>query len=90
MKEYIDRGLENNKWIIKKVVDEKCSQVIKWGVQTHTSFEWLTYTTEELGELAKAISEFEYRSGTKDEVVKEAIQVATLALTIAEMFEAEI
>jgi NTP pyrophosphatase (non-canonical NTP hydrolase) len=40
-----------------------------------------------LGELAKAIGEFEYRNGTKEEVAKEAIQVATLALKIAEMFE---
>jgi NTP pyrophosphatase (non-canonical NTP hydrolase) len=90
MKKYIDRCLENNNWIIKKVANEKSNQLIKWGVQFRTSFEWLTYTAEELGELAKAIGEYEYRKGTKEEVVKEAIQVATLALTIAEMFEAEI
>jgi NTP pyrophosphatase (non-canonical NTP hydrolase) len=90
MKEYIDQGLENNNWIVKKIVDEKCNQLLKWGVQTHTAFEWLTYTTEELGSLAKAIGEYEYRDGTKEKVVSEAVQVATLALTIAEMFEAEI
>ncbi|MBM4136950.1 MAG: hypothetical protein FJ241_08995 [Nitrospira sp.] len=90
MKEYIDRGLKNDKWIVKKIVDEKCNQLLKWGVQTHSSFEWLTYTAEELGSLAKAIGEYEYRDGTKEKVVAEAVQVATLALTIAEMFEAEI
>jgi NTP pyrophosphatase (non-canonical NTP hydrolase) len=90
MKEYIDRCLEKDSWIIKKIQNENSSQLMKWGVQIHTSFEWLTYTTEELGELAKAIGEYEYRNGTKDEVVKEAIQVATLALKIAEMFDAEI
>ena len=90
MKEYIDRCLEKDAWIIKKIQNENTSQLMKWGIQVHTSFEWLTYTTEELGELAKAIGEYEYRNGTKGEVVKEAIQVATLALKIAEMFDAEI
>ena len=88
MREITDLGLENDAWIIKKIVNESCSQINKWGIQTHSSFEWLTYTAEELGELAKAIAEFEYRDGTKEQVVKEAIQVATLALKIAEMFEA--
>jgi len=50
----------------------------------------LAYLTEELGEMAEAISEYEYREGTKEQVVHEAIQVATLALKVAEMFEAEI
>ena len=90
MKEYIDRCLEKDAWIIKKIQNENSLQLMKWGVQIRTSFEWLTYTTEELGELARAIGEYEYRYGTKDEVVKEAIQVATLALKIAEMFDAEI
>ena len=89
MKAYRDRCLEKDAWIIKKIQNENSSQLMKWGVQVRTSFEWLTYTTEELGELAKAIVEYESRDGTKDEVVKEAIQVATLALKIAEMFDAE-
>jgi NTP pyrophosphatase (non-canonical NTP hydrolase) len=89
MKKYIDKCLKNDHWIIKKVVDEKSNQLLKWGIQSRSSFEWLTYTTEELGELAKAIGEYEYRNGTKNDVVKKAIQTATLALTIAEMFEME-
>jgi NTP pyrophosphatase (non-canonical NTP hydrolase) len=89
MKEYTDRCLANDAWIVKKIQNENMNQLLKWGVQTHSSFEWLTYTTEELGELAKAIGEYEYRNGDKKEVVKEAIQVATLALKIAEMYETE-
>jgi hypothetical protein len=46
----------------------------------------LTYTTEELGELANAIGEFEHRGGPPSKVVNEAIQVATLAIKIAVMF----
>ena len=90
MKEYIDYGLEDPDWILREVGAESLRQKAKWGIQTHTAFEWLTYTTEELGELAKAISEYEYRNGTAEDVVKEAIQTATLALKIAEMFDAEV
>ena len=90
MNEYIDRALRDDNWILKKVQNENANQLMKWGIQVHTAFEWLAYTTEELGEMAEAISEYEYREGTKTQVVHEAIQVATLALKIAEMFEAEI
>lgn len=85
--EYTDKGLINDSWILKKIINESQLQIMKWGIQTHSAFEWLTYTTEELGSLAKAIGEYEYRDGTKEKVVSEAIQVATLALKIAEMFE---
>ncbi len=89
MREITDLGLANDAWILKKIANENMSQLTKWGIQTHSSFEWLTYTAEELGELAKAIKEYEYREGTRAEVIKEAIQIATLALKIAEMFEAD-
>ena len=67
------------------IIQEGKNQVRKWGVQSHTLAEWLMYTTEELGELAKAISEYIYRDGTVSEIYREAIQTATLALKIAEM-----
>ena len=69
-----------------KLIEEDYKQVFKWGFQKHNPFEWLAYTTEELGELSKAISEYVYRTGTKEEVIKEAVQTATLALKIAKMF----
>jgi len=70
-------------WVLK----ESKRQIKKWGIRTHTPFEWLTYTTEELGELAKAISEYEYRDGVKQQIIDEAIQTATLCLKIAEMYD---
>ena len=82
MKEYKD-VLFNNDTIAKKIKEESDRQIMKWGIQIHTLFEWLTYTTEELGELAEAISEYEYRNGNLDNIEKEAIQVATLATKIA-------
>lgn len=87
MKKYTDLKLDNIHSLIPLVDVENRHQIQKWGVQTHSAFEWMTYLTEEVGELAKAISEYEYRNGEKEEIVKEAIQVITLALKIAEMFK---
>ena len=81
-----DQQLRSDKKLFCKVHEENVRQLKKWGVQVHASFEWLTYTAEELGSLAKAIGEFEYRDGPASKVVNEAIQVATLSLKIAEMF----
>ena len=72
--------------IFKMVLDENDRQVEKWGIQDHTPEEWLMYATEELGETAQAIGEFEYRGGLAESVAMEAIQTATLMLKIAEMF----
>lgn len=87
MKQYQDQCLIDTDWILKKIHTENRRQLRKWGIQIHTAFEWLTYTTEELGELAAAIAEHEYRKGSIKDVIKEAIETATLALKIAEMFE---
>ncbi|MHB8123770.1 MAG: nucleoside triphosphate pyrophosphohydrolase family protein [Desulfuromonadaceae bacterium] len=47
----------------------------------------MTYLTEEIGELAEAISEYEYqRGGRRDHVAREAIQAAVLCLKLAEMY----
>lgn len=69
------------------VREESLRQIRKWGVQDRDPFEWLAYTTEELGELSRAICEWwYYRGGLQSAVIKEAIQTATLCLKIAEMF----
>ncbi len=74
--------------IVPKVFNENLKQLEKWGVQDHEPFEWLGFTTEELGEIANAIGEWQFRGGSVEDVVNEAIQTATLCLKIAEMFEA--
>jgi|SRR3990167_1795011 len=85
MKFYKDQCLKDVEHLKNEVLRENVSQIIKWGVQTHSLFEWGNYLAEEVGEVAKAIAELEYRNGTKEELYKEAIQVATLALKLAEM-----
>ena len=69
------------------VCHENLRQLEKWGVQDHDPFEWLAFALEELGELSEAISEHRFRDGIPDNVVKEAIQAATLCLKIAEMYK---
>lgn len=81
-----DQQFKNFSMLSEMVLIENIHQIAKWGIQVHTSFEWLTYTAEELGSLAKAIGEFEHRHGPAEKVIDEAIQVATLSLKIAEMF----
>lgn len=65
---------------------ESDRQIFKWGIQECTPQEWLSYLMEEIGELAQAISEEHYRGGPPSDVVKEAIQAATLTLKIAEAY----
>ncbi len=81
-----DRQLSALEILTAKVEREGQRQVDKWGIQRRTPFEWMTYLTEEVGELAQAVSEAEYRNGDDNDVVREAIQAATLALKIAEMY----
>lgn len=85
MIQYTDNKFLKLKALIRSLETENENQIVKWGVQTHSIFEWLAYTTEELGSLSKAISEYEYRNGSIKEVYNEAIQVSTLSLKIAEM-----
>lgn len=83
MKEICLKDLDK---LIQLIKAENKHQIEKWGIQNHTIFEWLTFITEELGELANAISEEKFRNGSKEDVVNEAIQTATLSLKIAEMY----
>jgi len=68
------------------MMDEGSKQVDKWGVQDRDAYAWVAYATEEMGELAHAVNECVERGGLASEVVNEAVQTATLALKIAEMF----
>jgi NTP pyrophosphatase (non-canonical NTP hydrolase) len=80
----IDIGLATN-LILKE--DER--QIEKWGLQDRHLFEWLAYVTKELGELSEAISLYSYFEGNLDNVRDEAVQVATLAIKIAQMTETQ-
>ena len=88
MKKYRDetlRTLYRVRGLHSRIDRENVRQLEKWGVQEHTLPEWLMFLTEEVGELAEAIAEFEYRKGAADKIRDEAIEVVTLGLKIAEM-----
>jgi len=88
-KHYRDLCLNNIDELTAMVLTENSRQLNLWGVQDRTAFEWMCYLTEEVGEMAEAVSENQYRQGNCHDVVKEAIQVATLALKLAEMYDTE-
>ncbi len=89
MRTLTDCRLQDLVKLFEMVDEENARQIRKWGIQIRTPFEWMTYLTEEVGEISKAISEAEYRGAPLDDVVTEAIQAATLALKIAEMYSKE-
>lgn len=58
---------------------ERVRQFLKWGVQRHSMDYWLGILMEEVGEVAKAVIERK-----EDEVYTELIQVAAVAIAMAE------
>lgn len=84
---YRDLQLVSLAHFVDKIQQESARQLTKWGVQNRTAFEWMCYLTEEIGEIAQAINEHQYRGGPAEHVVVEAVQAATLLLKIAEIFD---
>lgn len=82
-----DEQLKNS-FLWDMIDEEGRKQVVKWGVQDRSPFEWLAFATEELGELSEAICEHHFRDGSPEHVVEEAIQTAVLCTKIAEMYMA--
>lgn len=75
--------------LLPAIQQENYNQIQKWGYQRAHLFEWLAWTLEEVGELAKAINDFSYGRCTKQSVIHEGIQAATLILKIVETVENE-
>ncbi len=73
---------------MREILRENKFQIRKWGIADHDAFQWLAFTTEELGELAAAIADHHFRNASAKNVIHEAIQTATLCLKIAEMYMA--
>lgn len=72
---------------LQRIQNELSKQYDKWGMQKRTLFEWMCYLTEEVGELAEAVSEQEYRKGLMEDIRKEATQVAALAIKFLQVTE---
>lgn len=81
---------------ISKVIAERARQKSLWADNAVSSdFEWLSILSEEVGELAEAVNEtfFKHQKhperGGKTNIVKEASQVAAVALAIMEYYDDE-
>lgn len=80
---FTDEGLCEE--ALDMIASEDEAQREKWGVQYHYLAKWCLILGEEVGELNKAILEYFVGNDTLTQVVREAVQVATLALKIAWM-----
>lgn len=69
---------------------ENHRQLARWGTQEHDPYCWFTILSEEVGELAQSILQYEFEDTDSHGIIKEAIQTATLAIKIAEMYLADI
>lgn len=74
-----------------EVLAERKRQNEKWGVQNHPMPVWLAILSEEVGEMAQEILNVQYpppsplsRLVDQDNLHKEAVQVAAVALQIVE------
>lgn len=76
---------------IDAVKNERLRQIKKWGVDSDNHpFEWMSILGEEFGELCEAVNETYFKRGVHperggyDKIIKEATQVATVAISIIE------
>lgn len=77
--------------VINNVLEERRRQDNKWGVQNHQLGLWTGILGEEYGELCEAINETVFDNGTDkggyENIKKEAIQVAAVAVGFLECLE---
>lgn len=73
--------------IIEEIKAERERQEIKWGRQNHDGPLYLTILTEEVGEVAHAILESRFGSDKPEEIRKELIQVAAVAIAMIEAYD---
>ena len=66
---------------------ERWEQFRKWGVQEHDLMTWSAILTEETGEFAQAALHAKFGGPKAEEIRKEAIQTAAVAVQIVEMID---
>lgn len=66
---------------------ERKRQDEKWGVQNHHPILWNLILAEEMGEVAKALNEWHFRSAPVKDVRDELIQTAAVCVAMLESME---
>jgi hypothetical protein len=87
--EWQDLQLQSLDDLRNLVSAENVRQLNLWGCQTHSPTQWLSLLVKQVGELAEAINNHVYYNTPKMHIVREGIEVATLALKIVEMASKE-
>jgi NTP pyrophosphatase (non-canonical NTP hydrolase) len=74
------------KLVLEYVAEERIRQDVKFGLQRHSMGKWLQILVEEVGEVAQAMQQGEVQSKDTDadDLFAELIQVAAVAIEIAE------
>jgi NTP pyrophosphatase (non-canonical NTP hydrolase) len=77
---------ELTKLVLEDVGNERVFQNQKWGKQRHLMGDWLKILVEEVGEVAQAmqIGDVSYKESDSDDLYIELVQVAAVAVAIAE------
>lgn len=72
--------------VLQDVATERSRQLAKWGEQEHDHGTWLMILTEEVGEVAQAMQKEKGwgKPTDSDDLYKELIHVAAVAVSIAE------
>jgi NTP pyrophosphatase (non-canonical NTP hydrolase) len=86
-KEYVDLQGKYFHRIYTLIEQENQAQIQKWGIQSHNLYVWYAIIAEEIGEIAKAILQYEHENGDKEAIIKESIQSVTLLLKLIEMLK---
>lgn len=83
-----DQDLRSWFWHVEVFLSQtreaRLAQLRKWGYQSHDIHKWLSILTEEVGELAKSSLENKGTASDQEQIETEAIQVAAVALAIAQ------
>lgn len=79
-------GLYRRSKVIKDVNLERFNQNSQWGEQYHDYATWYTILGEEFGEVGQAIQQgsVAHKETDADDLYKELVQVAAVAVAIAE------
>lgn len=79
---------------IQAVIDERRRQDDKWGQQDHEPMAWMGILGEEFGELCEAVNETHFNNGLEERAKggyenmrREAVQVAAVAVSFVEMLD---
>lgn len=84
---------DTTKRAVELIVEERRRQMAEWGDQIgNHPFEWMSILGEEFGELCQAINESCFQNpkhkerGGSDAIIREAVQVAAVAVQIVEAY----